>query len=512
MSIFFDLSRFMPHGHCFQWDPGILWSSVISDSLIAISYFAIPFTLVFQIMRKRGDLPFNWMFLCFGVFIVACGSTHIMDVIVTWEPAYGLAAVIKAITAIASVPTAIILYRIAPRIVSLPTVEEVAREQTLRVQAEAANQAKDRFIAMLSHELRTPLTPVTAGLAIVDDELRKVDGAADTTSAREALQMIRQNVEMERILIDDLLDLSGLRHGKLGLSRDRVDLDQVCRDSVRHLQPGFERKGIALILDLPVETIPVTGDKARLHQILNNLLSNALKHTPEGGRVAVRLAQDRDRVRMQVQDSGSGIAPEDVDRIFLPFEQVERRGRSGRAGLGLGLSIAKSLAQAMGGELSAASEGLQRGATFELILPAGASGSRTEVSPAPVPLGNEEKKPMLLLVDDHPDTLRALSLILGRSGYPAVTAATFGEAEALLPECELLISDIDLPDGDGCELMRRFKAGGGRAGIAISGFGSEEDLRRTHEAGFNRSFVKPIEASELLEAIRALRPALEAKN
>src|SRR6185369_3093083 len=153
MNDLFNIERFMPHGHCFQWDPGILWTSIISDSLIAASYMAIPFTLVFQIMRKRRDLPFNWMFVCFGVFIVACGMTHVMEIITIYKPFYGISGIVKAVTALASVPTAIILYRIAPRIVNLPSLKQLVHEQSLRLKAEAANEAKDRFIAVLSHEL-----------------------------------------------------------------------------------------------------------------------------------------------------------------------------------------------------------------------------------------------------------------------------------------------------------------------------------------------------------------------
>jgi len=470
---------------------------------------AIPFTLVFQIMRKRNDLPFNWMFLCFGAFIVACGSTHIMDIIVIWLPAYGAAAVIKAMTALASVPTAIILFRIAPRVVNLPTVDKMLQEQTLRLRAEASNEAKDRFIAMLSHELRTPLTPVTAGLEIVSDELSKLDGQAEIGSVREALQMIRQNVEMEKVLIDDLLDLSALKHGKLGLTRKGVDLNKLCHDSVRHAESVATEKGIELTVDSSPEVI-VTGDEARLRQILNNLLSNALRHTVKGGQVRIGITQAPGLARLQVRDDGCGISAENLERIFFPFEQVNRRGTMARAGLGLGLSIAKALAESMGGSLTAESPGLGQGSTFTLELPAGGAVMRPELSPPPAFAREETSKPSLLLVDDHPDTLRALSQVLRRAGYVVQTAESFAQAEPLLIQCDVLISDIDLPDGSGCELMRRFKACGGRIGISVSGFGSEEDIRRTREAGFTHSLIKPIEISQLLKAIREFRPDLKA--
>jgi signal transduction histidine kinase/ActR/RegA family two-component response regulator len=501
MKALFDVDRFMPHGHCFQWEPGILWSNVTSDALIAVAYMVIPFTLVFQIMRKR-DLPFNWMFFCFGAFIVACGATHIMDIIVIWIPLYGLAAAVKAVTALASVPTAIILYRIAPTIVKLPSVQEMVDEQALRLRAEAANEAKDRFIAILSHELRTPLTPVKAGLEILDQELRKIDGAVNTSNVQETLRMVRANVDMERVLIDDLLDLSALRHGKLQLEACPVDFHRLCRETARSFESEFARKQIRLVLDLATEKISVLGEPARLQQILNNLLSNALKHTSAGGEVHVSLSRVREQARVSVQDSGSGIASKDQERIFLPFEQLERKGELARAGLGLGLSIARALAEAMNGHVTVESEGHGCGATFILELPV---TSRTDVPPVPAAFQSPpdaNSQPRLLLVDDHPDTLRTLSELLRRAGYELATAENLAQAEPLLSQCEVLVTDISLPDGDGCELMRRFKARGGRVGVAVTGFGQPEDIRRYQEAGFQRHLVKPIEFQRLLEAIR----------
>ena len=508
MNALFDVERFMPHGHCFQWDPGILWSSVTSDALIAAAYMVIPFTLVFRIMRKR-DLPFNWMFFCFGLFIVACGATHIVDIIVIWIPLYGLAAVIKAITAAASVPTAIILYRIAPAIVKLPSVQEMVEEQALRVRAEAANEAKDRFIAILSHELRTPLTPVKAGLEILDQELSKLDRSLDLTDVQETLRMVRNNVDMERVLIDDLLDLSALRHGKLQLDAEPVDLRPLCQQAVDHSESEFAQKQVRLSIDLGSEKVLVLGEPARLHQILNNLLSNALKHTPAGGEVRVSLGRDRKRARVSVRDNGTGIAPEDLDKIFQPFEQVERRGERARAGLGLGLSIARAVAAAMSGRLTALSEGLGRGATFILELPL--TSRPTAQAPSSSPRQDQPdggSKPRLLLVDDHPDTLRTLSQLLRRACYHLDTAENIAQAEPLLAQCEVLVTDIDLPDGDGCELMRLFKARGGRLGIAVTGFGQPEDIRRYEEAGFQCHLVKPIDFQQLLAAINGAKVAV----
>jgi signal transduction histidine kinase/ActR/RegA family two-component response regulator len=510
MNYLFDFERFMPHGHCYAWDPHILWTSVISDSLIAAAYTVIPFTLVFQIMRKRSDLPFNWMFVCFGTFIIACGATHVMEIITVWTPLYALSSLIKAVTALASVPTAIILFRIAPKIVKLPTVQEVVDEQKLRVRAEAANEAKDKFIAMVSHELRTPLTPILAGIEILEDELIQAGRTADLSSAKEALRMIKDNLAMERVLIDDLLDLSGLRHGKHELALQPVDLGQTCETALQLFRPAFGQKEIHLAVDLSAEKRNVRGDPIRIRQILNNLLTNALKYTPVGGRLEIRLTNGSESARLTVKDSGCGIEPENLERIFQPFEQLDRPGamKGAGAGMGLGLSIARALAEAQHGRLTATSTGRGDGTTLTLEFPLTIAQAVTELVPRP-PTAKDTKKPQLLLVDDHPDTCRILAQILRRAGYIVETAQTLAEARTQLEKCEVLISDIGLPDGDGCDLMRHFKERGSGAGIAISGFGQDEDIRRIRAAGFAHFFVKPVDMSDLMKAIQHLQSADE---
>ena len=490
---FFDAERFMPHGHCYQWDPGILWTSVISDSLIAAAYTAIPFTLVFQIMRKRKDLPFNWMFVCFGAFIVACGLTHVMEIITVWKPYYAIGAIIKAVTAAASVPTAIILFRIAPRIVRLPTVDQVAREQTLRTKAEAANEAKDRFIAVLSHELRTPLMPVRAGLELIEDGLENPQAQGEV---KETLAMIRNNLEIERALIDDLLDLSSSARGKLHLELKPTDFRAVVKQSIEAFADHFREKDIEPKVDLEPGDCWVTGARVRLHQIVTNLVSNALKFTPAKGQIAIRLQSTGDFVRLEVKDNGCGIEPQLMGQIFEPFVQGERK-IPGAGGMGLGLSIAKLLVGLHKGELRAFSDGPGQGATFVLELPRAKQPAAVQI--AHHARNGKAKKCRILVVDDHRDTLRIMSAVLRKAGYEVETAENVSQATGLLDRAELLVTDIGLPDGNGCELMKRFKEGYGRPGIAISGFGQPEDLERSRHAGFSHHLVKPIDP-ELLQA------------
>ena len=503
----FDVDRFMPHGHCYQWDPAILWTSVISDSLIAAAYVAIPFTLVFQIMRKRKDLPFNWMFVCFGMFIVACGFTHIMEIITVWRPHYGAMAIVKAITAAASVPTAIILFRIAPKIVKLPTVQQMVAEQSRRVEAEAASKAKDRFLAILSHELRTPLTPVKAGLDMLEGELRKCEANVPLRSANEALQMIRTNLDMETVLINDLLDVSASAEGKLKLNLSPVDMRDVLGKCLAMLQEDLRRKNIELNLRVEATRTFVMGASIRLHQIINNLVTNAVKFTPENGEITVELRDVEGRVRLSVADTGCGIAPDALETVFEPFEQVNRRSDNAQAGLGLGLTIAKKLAESHGGRLVAESAGIGHGAKFTLDLPLAEQQSAVLAQRAGGPAAAADQvKPEILLVDDHADTLRTIAFLLRRSGYQVETAQSVKEAEMLLDRSKVLISDIGLPDGNGWDLMERFKASGGRPGIAISGFGQEDDVERSRRAGFSEHLIKPIDIETLRGALEALQP------
>src|SRR5947209_5915317 len=381
MKHLFDVDRFMPHGHCYQWDPGILWTSVISDALIFASYIAIPFALVMLIMRKRKDLPFNWMFVCFGVFIVACGLTHFMEIVTVWKPYYPISAIIKAITALASVPTALILFRVAPKIVQLPTLKQLVHEQGLRLKAEAASEAKDRFIAVLSHELRTPLTPVTAGLDLVEEELN--DNGGVSPAVRDTLKMVRRNVEMETNLISDLLDVSFAAQGKLDLKMEPVDFQEVLRESLPLFEPEMQNKNVQHELRVLTNNTVVMGAATRLHQVINNLLSNAIKFTPRGGRITIELNADPSTLLLSIQDSGSGIDAESLERIFQPFEQGHRDPTQSRAGLGLGLTIARTIAESHGGRLKAQSAGRGMGAIFILELPLAEPQPKSPAVPNP---------------------------------------------------------------------------------------------------------------------------------
>ena len=352
---------FMPHGVCYTWRPGLIRLHVISDVLIGLAYFSIPVALVY-FKRKRRDLPFGWMLLLFGLFIVACGATHWMEVWTMWHPQYWLAGVVKAVTAAASVPTAIALSFLIPRALAIPsmrqlreakdalegevverrraeialreaqaTLEQRVEERTAalaeaREQAEAANRLKDEFLATVSHELRSPLNSIMGWLHVLDNA---PPGAAE---ARHAIDRIRRNVDAQARLISDLLDLSRIVTGKLRLEMRRLDPVALLEDAVQSVRAAAAAKRIDLSLTAEPTGVLVAGDPDRLGQVVWNLLSNALKFTPEGGRIEVLMRQAGTQLHIVVADNGEGIDPAFLPHVFERFRQGRGRRQPARPG------------------------------------------------------------------------------------------------------------------------------------------------------------------------------------
>jgi PAS domain S-box-containing protein len=377
-----------------------------------------------------------------------------------------------------------------------------------RQEAEAADRAKGRFLAVLSHELRTPLSPVLMAVSAL------LDGD-ETLDLRPTLEMIRRNVELEARLIDDLLDVTRIGRGTLHLDLRTVDAHDAVRHAVQICLGEIEQGGIALGSDLTAAEHHVEADPARLRQIIWNLIKNATKFTPPGGSIAVRSRNrppqgpgGRPRLVIEVADDGGGIEAEALTRIFEPFEQGDVSPRH-RSGLGLGLAIGRSLAEAHGGRLTAASPGPGRGSIFVLELP-------TTSRPAAVKPPSVSATPPLprsrglkvLLVEDNKDTLKYIALVLGARGHEVTVAERLSEAlrAAADQPFDLLVSDIELPDGTGLELMRQLR-GRGLPAIAMSGYGSEEDVRASQEAGFTEHLTKPVDLTRLLAAVHSVTAA-----
>ena len=379
--------------------------------------------------------------------------------------------------------------------------ESLIREQAIaehaRVEAERASEAKDRFLAMLSHELRTPLTPVLASVFMLEreDNVPKV--------MHESLQLIRRNVELEARLIDDLLDLTRISKGKVQLSFEIVDAHTLLRNALEICQFEIEQKKLELRSEFAATKVHLQADPARLQQIFWNLIKNAVKFTPHGGKLGIRTTNNGDgQFRLEVEDSGCGIDPGVLPRIFHAFEQA---GRTQLGGLGLGLAISKALVEAHHGSISAESQGRDSGATFTALFPTCERNAIPESSDAPRSTA-KRRSVRLLLVEDHEDTNRSLTRMLRRRGYEVHPANDIRSALdiATRKQFDVLVSDIGLPDGSGIDLLKALRAKGEVFGIALSGFGMEEDIRRSGEAGFSHHLVKPVDLNKLDSIIQEM--------
>jgi CheY-like chemotaxis protein len=367
--------------------------------------------------------------------------------------------------------------------------------------AGAPHRSKDRFLAVLSHELRTPLTPVLMTVAARqnDPEL--------SPDVREDIDMIRRNVELETKLIDDLLDLSRITSGKLRLNPQAVDLN----DAVRHVcgicRGQILEKGIRLECTFDAQACEVTADPARLQQVLWNVIKNAAKFTAEGGEIQVmteRLGHDRATVR--VRDNGAGIAPQMLPRIFDAFEQGSPGVTRQFGGLGLGLAISKALIELHAGAIRAQSDGVGKGSVFTIELPMRVPAPHLQPRKSDDGTARDSSKLRLLVVEDHPDTAAILSKLLNAAGYSVKTANSAANAlsMAATEAFDLLISDIGLPDATGYELMQQLRRQYAMRGIAMSGYGMDDDIRRSRDAGFAEHLVKPINLTQLHDAIKRL--------
>jgi PAS domain S-box-containing protein len=374
-----------------------------------------------------------------------------------------------------------------------------AQMRRAREAAEEANKAKDHILSVVSHELRTPLNPI---LAITSFLQNRVDMPE---SLREDLETIRRNVEQEARIVDDLLQLTRLQRGKVVLHQEVVDLHAVLHAVLAQFQPQFDTKRLAVSVALAAGSHHVWADPGRMQQAFSNLIDNAVKFTPEGGRVTIRtLAAGGGQVRAEIADTGVGIDADVLPRLFDSFVQGETTLARQYGGLGLGLVIVKRIVDLHNGTIQAASDGRGRGATFSLELPALTSTSLA--GPKPPPPGRGVAAKRILLVEDHPDTMRVMNRLLKSLGYTVLTAATVADAIAKIEqeEFDVLVSDIGLPDGSGLDVMRALRARRNTKGIALSGFGHDDDIRRSREAGFVEHLVKPVNFQLLDTTLRRI--------
>jgi two-component system CheB/CheR fusion protein len=373
-----------------------------------------------------------------------------------------------------------------------------ADAEKARSEAETANRAKDKFLAVLSHELRTPLTPVAMAAMAMEMDPRL------PFEFREDVAMVRRNVELETRLIDDLLDLSRVTSGKLRLNQQPTNVHRLIQHVLETVGPELHEKQLRVERDLKAQSDFVNADPARLQQTLWNLLKNAAKFTPSGGRVVIRTCNEDEWLVVEVADSGKGIDADVLPRIFDPFEQGAADVTQRYGGMGLGLAIAKAVVDLHGGTIRASSDGPGKGATFTVILPL------DKAKPLAASAGDSDatqagQRPIrLLLVEDHADTAKMLMRLLRLDGTDVQWAATVAAAVELASaeRFDVVVSDLGLPDGSGHDLIKRLLRDRPVRGIAMSGYGMEDDIRQSREAGFVEHLVKPVSLPQLREAIR----------
>ena len=362
----------------------------------------------------------------------------------------------------------------------------------------ARADAKDHFLAMLSHELRTPLTPILATMS----NSRLIALAPEPL--RAALQTVRRNLDLEVRLIDDLLDVTRISRDRLVLAKERVDVHLLLHEVVEMLAYEIRQRGIHVTMALDAPTEWVIGDPTRLRQVFWNLLGNAIKFSYTGGRVTVTSADGPNRsLHVSVRDAGVGMDHAIVSSIN-ERENAAPVPIQSTTGLGLGLAICRGVVNAHGGILRAKSAGKGRGSTFVVEIPIAAHLEQWDrpARPAATSVGQQTRPKRILLVEDHQDSADTLSQLLVFHDYEVSLARTMAGAIAIADqEFDLLISDIRLPDGSGLDLMRRLRSNHPIRGIAISGFGTEQDHRRSREAGYEIHLTKPLDFDRLLDAI-----------
>ncbi|MEA5622670.1 ATP-binding protein [Nostoc sp. UHCC 0251] len=525
----FHSNGFIPHGHCYLWQTGLVWLHIISDATIALAYYSIPFLLIYFI-SKRKDLPFNGVFLLFGAFIIACGTGHLLDIWTLWHPDYWIAGTLKALTAIISIYTAFALFYLMPQALTLPSpaqlevinqalsaeiVERKRIEKELRLAQEVAqnsSQAKSEFLANMSHELRTPLNGILGYTQI----LQRTESLSE--KGRKGVSIIYQCGSHLLTLINDVLDLSKIEARKLELYP--VDfylpafidsVTEICRIRAEQKVIGFH---VELDPNLP---IGIHADEKRLRQVLINLLSNAIKFTNQGsvtfkvqviGQESNGNGKTNYKIRFQVVDTGTGITPEQANKIFQPFEQVGNQKRQSE-GTGLGLAISQKIVLLMGSEIQMESE-FGTGSTFwfEVKLPESKDWAKvSRVVEQGTIINYQGQRRTILIADDKWENRSVIVNLLEPVGFTVVEATHGQEAweQALLYKPDMIITDLVMPRLNGFELIERLRQSETFKEIAVIASSASVfaiDQHKSIDIGADAFLPKPVEAETLLEMLR----------
>ncbi|MCF6150738.1 MAG: response regulator [Candidatus Kuenenia stuttgartiensis] len=523
---------FMPHGQCLLWRPEILWLFVISDGIITASYYSIPVAL-FYFVRRREDLEFKWMFVMFGLFIFSCGSTHFLDIWTLWSPAYRFEGVVKFFTAMASAFTAIAIWPLIPKAIALPSPSqlrnanlEMTREMNERKQVEKelrtsfknleaaellqaqANRAKTQFLSTMSHEFRTPLNVIIGYTDLLNEQLTGKLSEKHLKYTRE----ISRSAELLLSLINDLLDMSKIDAGAMELEIEDVSIDELIDGMVSMMSRQFVKKKITVKTLIEPNLPVVTADFRKCKQILMNLLSNALKFTPNNGRVEICAISGGDSgVRIEVRDNGIGIAEDKIDKIFSEFYQAENVIDEQLGGTGIGLALTRRLVELHSGKIGVESK-LGQGSTFWFTLPM-KNLSRKEPSEQKeseevlkeegiLPKGHR-----ILIAEDNEHNLEMVIEMLDDHNHQVVTARNGQEAIEMAKQHkpELILMDIRMPVMDGLEATKRLRAIPEFANIPIIAMTASAgaEAEKTHIAmGCTAHLAKPIHVKQLYAVLK----------
>jgi signal transduction histidine kinase len=385
-------------------------------------------------------------------------------------------------------------------------IQMLAREQEARQQAETANRIKDEFLAVLSHELRSPLNPILGWSKLLRN------GKLNAAKTAQALEIIERNAQLQSQLIEDLLDVSRILRGKLSLNMVPVNLASTIKAALETVRLAAQAKSIQIQTIFDPTIGQVLGDSARLQQVVWNLLTNAVKFTPQGGRVEILLQRIGSQSQFQVRDTGKGISPDFLPHVFEYFRQADATTTRTFGGLGLGLAIVRHLVELHGGTVQVDSPGEGQGATFTVRLPLikdksskqKAEGNSSPLTPEPSPLTGIR----ILVVDDDTDSREFFAFALEQLGAHVSTVTSAGEAIATLARLQpnILLSDIGMPDMDGYMLIRQIRAmppeqGGQILAIALTAYAGEIDRQQALAAGFQHHLAKPVEPDELVKVI-----------
>jgi signal transduction histidine kinase/ActR/RegA family two-component response regulator len=381
------------------------------------------------------------------------------------------------------------------------------RAERARADAEAANRIKDEFLATLSHELRTPLTSLLGWSSVLRE------GKRDEKVLAQGLDAIDRNARVQAQLIDDLLDVSRIVSGKLNLDVRPLDITSVARAAINVVQPAADAKAITLDYYAEPGLGAISADSARVHQIIWNLLSNAVKFTPQGGKISLRVEQNGSDARVTVKDTGQGIDPEFLPRVFDRFRQADSSTTRSFGGLGLGLAIVRHLVELHGGTVSAQSDGTGKGARFTVTFPllADRTAPAAHVQEISAPNDYSLDGLRVLLVDDEPEARQIISTVITRTGAEVRTCKSAHEALAKLSEWkpDVILSDIAMPEQDGYSFIRQVRSlprdkGGDTPAAALTAYARDIDRRQALAAGYQMHIAKPIGASQLVTMIARL--------